>query len=82
MRNEERLGYQINGPFLSWLMALITEYFEKSFVADELPATSAQWQLDILRALNTQEEEQNTETESITSIAINIAGTSLNPSGW
>lgn len=81
VRNKEREGYKVNGPFLSWLMALITEYFEKSFVADELPATSAQWQLDIIRALNTEEEEQNTETETVTSIAINIAGTLLNPSG-
>lgn len=80
-RNKERLDYQINGPFLTWLMTLISEYFEMNFVVVELPATSAQWQLDILCALNTQEEIQNTESESVTPIAINIAGTLLNPSG-
>lgn len=81
LRNTERKEYRINGPFLSWLMSMITEHFMKNFVAEELPAASAQWQLEILRALNTEEEEQNTETESPQPIAINIAGTLLNPSG-
>lgn len=81
VRNTERKDYRINGPFLSWLMTMITEHFSKNFVADELPAASAQWQLEILRPLNTESEEQNTATESPEPIAINIAGTLLNPSG-
>lgn len=80
-RNKDRSGYQINGPFLTWLMTLITEYFEMNFVVVELPAASAQWQLEIMRALNTKEESQVTETEAATPIAVNIAGTVLNPSG-
>lgn len=79
--NKDRMGYQINGPFLSWLMTLITEYFESNFVVSDLPASSAQWQLAMIRALNTQEEIQDTETSAATPIAINIAGTLLNPSG-
>lgn len=81
VRNTERKEYQINGPFLSWLMSMITEHFTKNFIADELPSASAQWQLDILRPLNTPEEAENTETESVQPIAINVAGTLLNPSG-
>lgn len=80
-RSKERSGYQINGPFLRWLMTLISEYFEKNFVVDQLPDVSSQWQLEIIRALNTQEEKQQTETESFIPIAINVAGTVLNPSG-
>lgn len=80
-RNAERKDYRINGPFLSWLMTMITELFMKNFVADELPAASAQWQLEILRALNSEEEELLTETDTAQPIAINIAGTLLNPSG-
>lgn len=81
VRNSERKDFRINGPFLSWLITMITEQFTTHFVADELPAASAQWQLEILRALNTESEEQNTESESAQPIAINIAGTLLNPSG-
>lgn len=81
VRNTERKDYKINGPFLSWLMSMISEHFMNNFVVDELPSASTQWQLDILRALNTEEEEQNTETESAQPIAINVAGTLLNPSG-
>lgn len=63
-------------------MTMITEYFEGNFVADELPAVSAQWDLQMIRALNTDEECQSqSETDSTIKIAINIAGTLLSPSG-
>lgn len=81
VRNKERLNYKINSPFLSWLINLVTGYFESNFVADELPAASAHWNLQMIRALNTDEELQQTDTESNATIAINIAGTVLNPSG-
>lgn len=81
LRNKERLEYQINNPFLAWLMTLISEYFEANFVVDELPSSSAHWELEMVRALNTEEEMQQTETDSTKPIAINIAGTLLNPSG-
>lgn len=81
VRNKERTGYQINGPFLTWLMTLISEYFEENFIVSELPPVSAQWQLDIIRALNKPDETQNTETGSAAFIALNIAGTVLSPNG-
>lgn len=81
VRNKERLDSQINRPFLAWLITLITEYFESNFVVDELPATSAQWQLQMIRALNTEDEMMQTDTDTTTTIAINIAGTLLNPTG-
>lgn len=81
VRNKERFDYQINKPFLAWLMTLISEYFETNFVVDELPASSAQWELQMIRALNTEDEMMQTESDSTTTIAINIAGTLLNPSG-
>lgn len=62
-------------------MTLITEYFEANFVVDELPSSSAQWELQMIRALNTEDELQQTESDATTNIAINIAGTLLNPSG-
>lgn len=81
VRNKERLNYLINKPFLIWLMNLITGYFEENFVVDTLPAASAQWDLRMIRILNSEEEMQQTETDSPSVIAINIAGTLLNPSG-
>lgn len=80
-RSKQRTGYEINGPFLVWLTTLITGYYETNFVVVALPDTSSQWQLQIMRALNTDEEIQNTETETATPIALNIAGTLLNPGG-
>lgn len=58
-------------------MNLVTQYFEENFVVDELPPSSAKWQLEIIRALNADEELDRTETESPINIAINIAGTAL-----
>lgn len=81
VRNKERSNYKINGPFLAWLINLISTYFESNFVTSELPAAAAHWDLQMIRVLNTNEELQETETESILSIAINIAGAVLNPSG-
>lgn len=81
VRNKERFDYQINKPFLAWLITLVTEYFESNFVVDELPAASAQWQLQMIRALNTDDEIMQTDTDTTVTIAINIAGTLLNPSG-
>lgn len=81
MRNKERRDYQINKPFLMWLMNLVTTYFEENFVVTEVPAASAQWDLQMIRVINSEEEMQHTESETSTKIAINIAGTLLNPSG-
>lgn len=81
VRNKERMNYQMNKPFLIWLMNLVTGYFENNFIIDKPPATSAQWDLQIIRALNTDEEIEQTETETKITIAIDIAGTLLNPSG-
>ncbi|XP_031621413.1 Fanconi anemia group D2 protein [Contarinia nasturtii] len=80
-RNHERLNHQINRPFLTWLMGLVTGYFENNFIIDQSPASSAQWDLQIIRALNTDEEMEQTETDTKITIAIDIAGTLLNPSG-
>lgn len=81
VRNKERRDYQINKPFLMWIMNLITAYFEENFVVEDLPAASAQWELKMLRVLNSSEEMLQTEEELPTVIAIDIAGTLLNPSG-
>lgn len=81
VRNKERLDYQINAPFLSWLINLITGYFESNFIVDELPPASAQWDLHIIRALNTEDELKQTDSPTIATIGVNIAGTVLNPSG-
>lgn len=81
VRNKERMNHQINRPFLAWLMTLVTEYFESNFVVDELPASSAQWELQMIRALNTEEEMRQTESDNTATIAINVAGTLLNPTG-
>lgn len=62
-------------------MNLVTGYFENSFVIDQMPASSAQWNLQFIRALNTVEEMQQTETDASVTIAVDIAGTLLNPSG-
>lgn len=74
VRNAERLEYRINKPFLTWIISLITGYFEDNFVVDELPPSSAQWDFQMLRDIKT-----NRDTESI--CAINIAGTLLNSTG-
>lgn len=81
VRNKERLDYQINKPFLAWLMTLISVYFESNFVVEEVPACSARWELQMIRALNTEDEMMQTESDAAITIAINIAGTLLNPSG-
>lgn len=62
-------------------MNLVTVYFEGNFIVDDLPSASAQWDLRMLRILNSEEEMQQTETEGPSVIAINVAGTLLNPSG-
>lgn len=80
-RTKQRFDYNLNKPFLTWLVNLITSYFEESFVASELPSASAQWDLAMLRSLNTEEELTNTETNTTIMIGINIAGQLLNPSG-
>lgn len=82
VRNKERIDYHINRPFLTWLMNLVTSYFEENFIVDELPASASHWNdLRMIRVKNSEEEMQQTEMEIPTIIAINIAGTLLNPSG-
>lgn len=80
-RTKQRSGSDINKPFLTWLVSLITGYFEESFVASELPPASTQWNLQMLRSLNTEEELTHTDTNTTTMIAVNIAGPLLSPSG-
>lgn len=74
VRNEERLEYRINKPFLTWLISMITGYFEDSFVVDELPPSSAEWNFQMLRDIKIDQETD-------TMCAINIAGTLLNSTG-
>lgn len=81
VRNQERLHHQINRPFLTWLIGLVTGYFENNFIIDESPPSSAQWDLQIIRALNTDEELEQTDTDTKATIAVDIAGTLLNSSG-
>lgn len=81
VRNKERSEFQVNRPFSMWLMNLVTDYFQTSFVVDTVPASSVQWDLQMIRVLNSNEEMEQTDTETIKSIAIDIAGTLLNRSG-
>lgn len=74
VRNAERLDYQINKPFLTWIISLVTTYFEDKFILDELPASSVQWDLQMLRGIN---ELQDSEAIC----GIDIAGTLLKPTG-
>lgn len=62
-------------------MNLVTSYFEENFIVDELPASAPHWDLRMIRVKNSEEEMQQTEMEMPTIIAINVAGTLLNPSG-
>lgn len=81
VRNKERIGYQINKPFLVWLMTLVTSYFEENFIVDELPAASQHWNLEMMRVINSEEEMMQTGTQIPTVIAVNIAGALLNSTG-
>lgn len=78
-RNDERKNLHINKPFLIWLTNLITGYFENSFIVDELPASSANIDLEIMYSLNTADEVNKSESEPNSLIAINVAGSVLNP---
>lgn len=79
-RNDERKNQHINKPFLIWLTNLITGYFENSFIVDELPAISANIDVEIMYSLNTAEEVNRSESEPNSLIAINVTGSVLNPS--
>lgn len=79
-RNDERKNQQVIKSFLIWLTNLITGYFENSFIVDELPASSAHIDQEIMYALNTAEEINKTGSESNSLIAINVTGAVLNPS--
>lgn len=74
-RNDDRKNKKINKPFLIWLLNLITEYFENNFVVEEVPETTSNFNLQIMRSLN-DIIVQEPRGEEI-SIAINIAGTLL-----
>lgn len=78
-RNDERKKQQVNKPFLIWLTNLITGYFESSFIVDELPASSANVDLEIMYALNKAEEFSKSESETNSLIAINVTEAVLNP---
>lgn len=75
-RNDDRENKKINKPFLIWLLNLITEYFEGNFVVDEVPETTSNFNLQIMRSLN-DVIVQEPEGEDV-AIAINIAGALLN----
>lgn len=79
-RNDERKNQQINRPFLIWFINIITGYFQNSFIVDELPASSANIDLEIMYALNTAEEVNKSDSDPNSLIAINITGAVLNPS--
>lgn len=80
-RNIDRKDYDVNKPFLSWLNNLITHNFENNFVIEEVPQAPSKLNLQMVRALNAEDDLQRTSDDDTGSlIAINIGGAVLDSS--